>query len=241
MTARETTPRSQGLRLMDAWRALRALLADPDDTAKVFDIIEALSGPTRDRVLRRFSASETGRALLRERPHLLARLEDREALLALPAGSLGRTYAEFMNREKIAADGLVSASADKRHPDTSEEQRWFGDRLRDMHDLWHVVTGYERDLVGEAALLAFTYAQTRNPGIGLIVAAAYWKAKDDAAHARPLIREGYRRGRRAAWLPEQRWEELLAQPLDSVRARLQLGTPPRYAQVRSEGAPALAS
>ena len=42
-----------------------------------------------------------------------------------------------------------------------------------------VVTGYNRDLVGEASLLSFTFAQIRNPGIGVIVAMAYWLAGSD--------------------------------------------------------------
>ena len=37
-----------------------------------------------------------------------------------------------------------------------------------MHDLWHVVTGYGRDELGEACLLAFTYAQNKNRGVGFI-------------------------------------------------------------------------
>jgi ubiquinone biosynthesis protein COQ4 len=103
-----------------------------------------------------------------------------------------------------------------------------------------VVTGYQRDLLGEASLLAFTYAQTRNPGIGAIVAAAWWRAGRVNPEARRLLTEGYRRGRRAAWLPGQAWEELLRLPLDEVRERLAVGSPPVYQQVRSEGAPALA-
>jgi len=68
-----------------------------------------------------------------------------------------------------------------------------------MHDLWHVATGYGRDLVGEASLLAFSYAQTRNRGVGLIVAVAGLRASGDFAFARPMIVEGYRRGKRAQW------------------------------------------
>ena len=37
-----------------------------------------------------------------------------------------------------------------------------------MHDLWHVTTGYGRDALGELSLLAFTYAQEQNRGIGAI-------------------------------------------------------------------------
>jgi ubiquinone biosynthesis protein COQ4 len=161
----------------------------------------------------------------------------------MPLGSLGRTYADFMGREQISADGLVQASMEGGRgpdPDLPPERAWFGARLRDMHDLWHVVTGYNRDLVGEAALLSFTYAQTGNPGIGFIVAVAWLRAGGELRWARAMIREGHRRGRRAAWLPEQEWEDLLALPLAQVRARLGLGEPPIYSQVRSEAAPALA-
>ena len=113
--------------------------------------------------------------------------------------------------------------------------------MRDQHDLWHVVTGYGRDLVGEAAVLAFTYAQTRNRGIGLIVAMAYWKGGKSVSWFRPFLREAYRRGRRAAWLPATDWEALLARPLHEVRAELGVGEPRGYEALRSAGAPALAA
>lgn len=232
------SPRGR-LRPLDAVRAIRALIRDPDDTARVFDVIDALSGPTGDRLYQRFRRTEVGGRLLDERPDLRARLSDRNALRELPVGTLGRTYAEFMSREQISADGLVAASEHTRDA-LPPERRWFADRLRDMHDLWHVVTGYERDLLGEASLLAFTYAQTRNPGIGAIVATAWWRAGRVAPKARRLIGDGYRRGRNAAWLPGQPWEELLALALPEVRKRLAVGEPPVYEQVRSEGAPALA-
>ena len=44
-----------------------------------------------------------------------------------------------------------------------------------MHDLWHVTTGYGRDALGELSLLAFTYAQEQNRGIGAIALYGYWK------------------------------------------------------------------
>ena len=236
-----TAPRNPDrIRPLDALRAIRGLLRNPDDTALVFEIIEALSGRTRTKVFDRFTSTPSGQRLLALKPNVLARLTDREALLALPPGTLGRTYGEFMSREQISADGLVEASEDWLREDLPADRRWFADRLRDTHDLWHVVTGYSRDLIGEASLLAFTYAQTRNPGIGFIVAVAYLKARGINRPARRLLREGYRRGRRAAWLPGVEWEALLEQPLARVREQLGVGAPPTYQQVRSESAPALA-
>lgn len=236
--ARRAAP-STRIRPLAALRAIRALLRDPDDTARVFDVIDALSGRSGERVFERFRKSDTGARLLAERPNLVTTLNDRERLLEMPAGMLGRAYGEFVAREQISADGLVAASERARDPAIPEERYWFGARLRDMHDLWHVVTGYNRDLLGEASLLAFSYAQTRNRGIGFIVLVAYLKA-GPLPHGRPMIRDGYRRGKTAAWLPEQDWEALLAKPLAEVRRELRVGPPPTYEQVRSTGAPALA-
>ncbi len=239
MARHARNPARQRVRPLEALRAIRALLRDPDDTARVFDIVRALSGNSGLRAFRRFARSEIGARILAERRDLLAVLCDRDALLALPPGSLGRTYGEFMAREALSADGLVAASEERAEPGKAPapEQQLFGARLRDSHDLWHVVTGYNRDLAGEAALLAFTFAQTRNPGIGFIVAVAYARARGDFAHARPLIRNALRRGRHAAWFPAQDWEVLLHRPLAAVRAELRVGDPPVYREARSEGAP----
>lgn len=227
---------------MRALRAIRALLRDPDDTPQVFEIIDALSGNAGERSFQRFRGTPEGQRILTEQRSLLATLDDRESLKLLPVGSLGRIYAEFTEREQITGKGLADASMTpgRRVRELDPERELFYARLRDMHDLWHVATGYGRDLVGEAALLAFSYAQTRNRGVGFIVAVAWLRASGDFSFARPVIVDGYRRGKRAAWLPGQDWEWLLTQPLAAVRERLGLGEPPAYAAKRSEGAPALA-
>ena len=236
-----TKPPRRRLRPLDAWRAIRALLRDPDDTRQVFKIVDALSGNAGARIFRRFQSTLTGTRILEERRDLLQTLCQREALAALPPGSLGRSYLDFVTKEQITADGLVAASQEAREQVEAlgEDYRRTMERLRDMHDLWHVVAGYGRDLVGEASLLAFTFAQTWNPGVGFIVAVAYLRL-GDAPGARELLREAFRRGQRAAWLPGEDWEALLARPLEEVRARLGLGTPPRYTAVRSAGSPTLA-
>ena len=226
-----------------ALRAIRELIRNPDDTAKVFDIIDALSGNAGERSFQRFVGTPEGQRILTERRNLLATLDDHESLKLLPPGTLGRVYADFVERENITGQGLADASmtAERRERTLDPDRELFYARLRDMHDLWHVATGYSRDLIGEAALLAFSYAQTRNRGVGFIVAVAWLKAGREFAYARPLIEEGYRRGKRAAWLPAQDWEWLLTQPLAAVRERLGLGEPPAYEQQRSAGAPVLAS
>lgn len=236
-----TKPPRRRIRPLDAWQAIRALLRDPDDTRQVFKIVDALSGRAGERIFRRFRATANGARVLAEQRNLLETLCQRDALAALPPGSLGRSYLDFVTREQITADGLVAASQEAREQveELGADYRRTMERLRDMHDLWHVVLGYGRDLVGEASLLSFTFAQTWNPGVGFIAAVAYLRI-GDVPGARGLLREAFGRGRRAAWLPGEDWEALLALPLDEVRSCLRVGRPPRYEGVRSTGAPTLA-
>ena len=56
-----------------------------------------------------------------------------------------------------------------------------------------------------------------------------------------LIRQAYRRGRKAEWLVDADWETLLEQPIDQVREELGVGEPPVYEQMRSAAAPPLAA
>ena len=234
----KTRAEQQGYRFRDAWRSLQKLRRDPDDTGAVFEIIEALSGPGDDKNFRRWAATEGGRRILAEKRDILPRLRDRDALLAMPEGSLGREYALFTAREEISADGLVDASREGRdYSEFGEERRRFAEHLRDTHDLEHVITGWGRDLRGEAALLSFGLAQAWNHGIGLIVAMAYVESDREE---RRLIREGWRRGRRAKWLGAQDFEALLPRPLDEVRRELGVEAAPDYRPVFSAGAPGAA-
>lgn len=240
-----TVAKRNRVRPGEAWSAIRALMKDPDDTTQVFRIIRAVNGNSQERTFQRFRASEHGRRILAEQRSLRAILSDREALLAMPVGSLGHAYAEFTAREKISPDGLVEASeaAGRGADEPVEADRLlFGTRLRDSHDLWHVVTGYGRDLFGEAALLAFTFRQTRNRGIGLILLFAYLRAGrgGERGGQRALIRDGYRRAGSAGWLPGADWEALLPEPLSAVREALGAEPIESYTGLRSGGAPALA-
>ncbi|MDX2167348.1 MAG: Coq4 family protein [Deltaproteobacteria bacterium] len=220
------TPRPRDWRR--AWQALRNLIADSQRTDQVFEIIRALSGDAFDRAWLRFRAHPDGQRLLRERPSLLATLSDRAALRALPPGSFGRTYAAFMDAAQLDAAGLVQAEAEASQnyapPDDGPldpDVEFFGDRLRDMHDLWHVLTGYGRDEAGEAANLAFTYAQVPNLGIGLIVLAGAVLGPRDLTFYWPrYLWRAFRRGRRATLLSVAHYEALLPLPLAEVRRQL---------------------
>jgi hypothetical protein len=56
----------------------------------------------------RFAANSNGRALLEERPSLIAALSDREALARMPDATLGRAYLDYLARNGFAPDGLLA-------------------------------------------------------------------------------------------------------------------------------------
>ena len=225
---------------------MRALINDPDDTSLVFVIVRALSGRGFERLFARVMADPIGAGILEQRRSLLPVLSDRDRpepdrdrLRALPERSLGRHYALFMDAERITADGLEAASLVDQSEFYDTRAQCLSERLRDMHDLWHVVTGYGRDLVGEAGLLAFTYGQTRNRGVGFIVAMGALKFWQEGR--RDVVRvvfDAWRRGRRAAFLPAVDWETLLAWPLERVRRELHVELPPAYEAAFSDEAQA---
>jgi ubiquinone biosynthesis protein COQ4 len=222
---------------------MHALLENPDDTAQAFKVIAAMSGGSGERLYKRFRRSPTGARILREKRSLVDVIGDLDKLRAMPTDSLGQGIADFYETEEISAQGLVAASeAGFGEPgpgeEMDEEQRIFSERLRDLHDVFHVLAGYGRDLRGESAVLAFTLPQTRNAGIAYLVYQSLRGSGWSSVEGK-LIREAFKRGRRARWLVDQDWEALFEQPIDQVREQLNVGPPPEYEQLRSAGAPVL--
>lgn len=218
-----------------ALNAMRKLLANPDDTEQVFRIIDSLKGNGLQRAHRRLRNSEEGRALLAHRPDIVRSLDDREALMDLAEGSIGRHYACFVHGEGLSADGLISSSEAGQSLDLlSLQERYIGERLRDIHDLQHVMTGYGRDPLGELCLLAFMTAQTPNRGIDFIIFMARQKYKRElpSVPVDALVAEGHQIGRQAQWMLEKPWENLLALDLSTQRKVMGFNEPAQYLRLR---------
>ena len=139
-------------------------------------------------------------------------------------------YLNFVTKENISAKGLVEPSEGMRGmKNLDADTLLFANRQRDMHDLWHTLTHYGRDELGEVCLLAFTCAQSPNRGLAFItlvgifqLSKRYGRGVSGAAY------RAYQDGKKAAWLPGQDWEYLLTQPIGNVRAQLNIPPPQRY-------------
>jgi ubiquinone biosynthesis protein COQ4 len=227
----------QRLEPLKAWRAFRRLVRDKEDTAQVFEIMRALSGRSIRRGYDRMLATMEGgrQAFLRE--ELAHRLDDPVWLARFAPGSVGAAYREFREARGFTAEGLadearkVAPLVDAQHPVI-----WYSRRLRDVHDVWHVLTGYGTDALGEACVVAFSYAQTGNFGFAFIGlgAAAEIRREDRSVPARRAVLEAWRNGRRARWLPPLDYEALFAEPLAAARDRLRIRPAAVYESVPPE-------
>ena len=126
--------------------------------------------------------------------------------------------------------------------DEAHPYAWMGRRTRDVHDIWHILSGYHRDALGEACLVAFSYAQTKGLGWALIAVGAASRA--GKARTQPYVKaiwQGYRRGKAAKWLLGEDYERLMLEPLESARRRLGITPATIYdsipAEVRDQSLP----
>lgn len=230
-------PPPNRLRPAHALISVLKLILNKEDTRQVFETIAALSGGSGKRLFARVVVNEAGRRIVTGERVLETVLQDREALRALPQGSLGRAYLHFMESEGLTIDGL-RASADEagvgndRVADYPEFSRLF--RHMDVsHDLWHVLTGYGRDALGEACNLEYTYGQTGNTGLPLIIwigAIAMKLERPDLPILKALA-EGRRMGKTGEWILGVDIEPFLALPLEEARRRLGLNAPWVYEQI----------
>ena len=217
----EPKPRAPRLEWGAAWNALQRLLKDKEDTHAVFEIMRALTGKSIAKGYQRLLDTPGGGRIAYERPEFAAKLMDDAWLDSLPAGSVGAAYRTFIRSEQLSADGLAEISRDGGEQiDEPHPYAWFGRRTRDVDDIWHILSGYHRDALGEASLVAFSYAQTRSLGWAFIAFGAASTARKSEYPMVKAIWQGYQRGKAAAWLLGQDYERLMSEPLEAARRRL---------------------
>jgi ubiquinone biosynthesis protein COQ4 len=202
-------------RARSALAAARILARDHTRLDQALVFIEAVNIGKVVRLASKLGDDAEGTRLLSERPRIDRKHVDFDALRALPDGSLGREYTRFLDQNGITPDAFEEL------PGVGDERiAWIMLRMRQTHDLWHVLTGYAPDVLGEVRLQAFTFAQTGAPSaIALtLFGALRWTFRAEGNY-REIVR-AYRRGKATRFLPTFRWEDEWATPLEELRARL---------------------
>ena len=207
-------------------RALRALvrvLANPEETDQVLVFSSYINAGTTTHRLERFYADPRGRKLYAERRAIDSHTVDLEALANLPAGTLGHAYATFMTSRGLTPN-VFDGSPEEIH---DPRAAYVVQRMRQTHDLWHVVTNAETDPAGEIALQAFTYAQTRAPSTLILALTGTLRGVRERRVLPREVAAMFRTGRHAEKLATFPWEDHWATPLVEVRAMLGLPAQPQ--------------
>jgi ubiquinone biosynthesis protein COQ4 len=97
--------------------------------------------------------------------------------------------------------------------------------------MYHILSGYGRDALGEAALLGFTHSQHGGLGVSFICfmgGRQIAKRVPKEADIPGVIKEGRQNGKTAKRLIEQDIISLLPRPLEEVREELNIKPPVAY-------------
>jgi ubiquinone biosynthesis protein COQ4 len=215
-----------------AFRALGELLRNPERTHLAVDILDALDPKIHERSLAHLLAHPEGRRIYAERPNLRVALANRESLSRMPEGSLGRAYLEHIDRHALDPTKLVEIGRDAESASTDPDVHWMEERSQMTHDVWHVLSGYGADQLGESALLLFSLAQAGGMANVILAAGANLRVtREQGPGWISYAWTAWRRGRSATCLQALPYESLLPPPLDEVRAAAGI-VPPERAHAR---------
>jgi ubiquinone biosynthesis protein Coq4 len=199
-------------------RGVIGMLRNPEGTESVFDIEDGLRGIRATRgVVERVREDPGVRALMAER--YLAPPVDIAQLEQMPAGSLGHAFARHILDHGFDPDYY-------RKIEVRDDLDWVLMRMRQTHDIWHVITGIGTDRLGEIAVKAFELAQTWRPLAAVITCGGMLRylmhEPERLGEVMAHISHGYQLGRRARCLLAQKWEQGWTEPVAAWRERVGL-------------------
>lgn len=207
--------RLQSLRMV---AGLAEFLKQPESLESVFKVSASLKDSALSaQMFRHLLAQPAMAALVAEqwRPAPI----DLEALEQLPQGSLGHTYAHQLRSLGLTPNSLIDPN-----PITSP-QDYVTHRLRETHDIVHVLTGFGVDGAGELGLQAFNLAQNRSPLAVLLIFGGMLSALQNDEPLEPLLSalaRGFELGLKAECVIAQKLEEGWDRPLADWQRELRL-------------------
>src|SRR5512138_3367021 len=132
------------LRWHKALTALAKVMVDPEQTEEVLTFNIYANAGSMKRRIGRFYTDPRGQQLYDEHRTIDSHTIDLDALAQLPEGTLGRAYADFLRSRNLTPDVFETP------PQLTDPKAvYVVQRLRQTHDLWHVVTGYATDAASE--------------------------------------------------------------------------------------------
>lgn len=207
--------RLQSLRMV---AALAEFLKKPDALESVFAVTRSLQNSALSAQMFRHLLANPSMAEL-VASHWRPAPIDLDALEQLPTGSLGHTYAQQLRSQGLSPDSLIDPT-----PISSPED-YIVHRLRETHDIVHVLTGFGIDGAGELGLQAFNLAQNRSPLAVMLIFGGMLKSLQDDEPLEPLLKalaRGFQLGLNAPCVIACKLEDGWARPLGDWQQELGL-------------------
>ena len=194
------------------------MLRDPEHTTSVFDIEDGLRHLTAtDNILEHVAADPGVAAMIEER--WLSDPPNVRELAELPRGTLGWCFAHHLIDHGFEPDYY-------RKIDVKNDVDYILMRVRQTHDIWHVITGIDTSRQGELSLKAFELAQLRRPMAAVITCGGVMRflvhEPDQLGSVLEAISHGYWLGHHAKPMLARKWEEAWDRPLASWREELNI-------------------
>jgi ubiquinone biosynthesis protein COQ4 len=207
---------SLNLEFLSTIKGAVSLLRDPSATESVYDVEDGLRHTKATQLSVEYVKRQPGvLALINER--YLAPTPDLDQLQHCPPNSLGFAYAKY----------ITDAGFDPNFYRTlpiEDDVSYVFMRLRQTHDIWHLVAGFKTDVPGELGLKAFELAQTHRTMAAILLAggllSTLLKAPEQLDVLLENIAMGYRLGAQAKPFLAQKWEQNWEKPLTQWRTEL---------------------
>ncbi len=217
--------------VLSTLKGVVTLIRDPEKTDSVYDIEDGLRNIPATRLAVDYAKTKPGIAQLFEERYL-APSPDIAALLQMSPDALGYAYAQYITNAGFDPNFYRKAAV-------TDDISYFLMRMRQTHDIWHIVTNFGVDEKGELGLKAFELAQVRRPLAAMLVAGGVLETLLKKPEAMDNLLEqislGYRLGNQTQPLLAQKWEENWERPLADWRSHL--GLPSTHSSYSHEGNP----
>ena len=207
--------RLQSLKLL---AGLTSFLKNPGSLESVFAVANSVKdGPLGDQMMRHLLKDSQFKSLVKERwrPQPI----DLNALQTLPEGSLGRCYADQLIRQDITPETLIDPSP------VDSEKDFIVHRLKETHDITHVLTGFGIDGASELGLQGFNLAQNRSPLAVMLIFGGMLSALQNDEALSPMLRalaQGFQMGLDAELVIARKLEDGWDRPLADWQRELNL-------------------
>ena len=142
-----------------------------------------------------------------------------DQLLAMPEESLGHVYAQQLSCQGLDPENTLD------HSEITSTASYIKHRMRETHDIIHVLTGFGVDAPGEMGVLAFGLAQNRHPISVLLILGTLLKALEEGIDLTPLLKaisKGIGLGLAAQLAISFKFEDAWQRPIEDWREEIGL-------------------